>query len=106
MPLDIDGMEIAVMDSFADRDDRQGYGVDANAGLLDAVATSHLADLVAYASTGPDAEPRPSDAYLRELLDDAAHELDDFGVDSPEVVAGIEAIRAELAAPAALPAAA
>ncbi len=106
MPLDIDGMGIAEMDSFADRDDRQGYGIDANAGLLDAVATGSLADLIAYASTGPGADPYPSDDYLRELLDDAAQEVDDFGVDSPEVVAGIEAIRAGLAALAALPVAA
>lgn len=93
------------MDTWLDLEGCLGYGEGVRFDLMEAVARGRLEDLITYAETGPGAYPNPTTGDLLEVLDDAEQEVDDYKVDSPEVVAGIAALRAQLA-PAVLPAAA
>jgi hypothetical protein len=93
------------VDTWLDLEGCLGYGEGVRFDLMEAVARGRLEDLITYAETGPGAYPNPTTGDLLEVLDDAEQEVDDYKVDSPEVVAGIAALRAQLA-PAALPAAA
>ena len=93
------------MDTWIDLAGCQGYGEEVRYDLMEAVAAGSLDDLIAYAKAGPGGYPDPTTADLHEVLEDAEREVDDYGVDSPEVVAGIASLRSQLA-PIALPAAA
>jgi hypothetical protein len=93
------------VDTWLDLEGCLGYGEGVRFDLMEAVARGRLEDLITYAETGPGAYPNPTTGDLLEVLDDAEQEVDDYKVDSPEVVAGIAALRAQLA-PAVLPAAA
>jgi hypothetical protein len=93
------------VDTWLDLEGCLGYGEGVRFDLMEAVARGRLEDLITYAETGPAAYPNPTTGDLLEVLDDAEQEVDDYKVDSPEVVAGIAALRAQLA-PAVLPAAA
>ena len=93
------------MDTWLDLEGCLGYGEGVRFDLVEAVARGRLEDLITYAETGPGAYPNPTTGDLLEVLDDAEQEVDYYKVDSPEVVAGIAALRAQLA-PAVLPAAA